>query len=160
MANLDIFNIEEGNYGAEYKTHLIEQYKAYIQDLNGLNVRRQKTNDFFLTLNTALIAFLGVMIQFSGDNFLTFLFLASVSGAVICFLWYRLIKSYGLVSASRYRIIHKIESKLPSSQYSEEWKLLCPGEGKCNYTPITHLESKIPWVFIVFYILLIVSLSV
>jgi len=46
-------------YGDKYIEHLLEQYKIYINSAEKISDRRQKSNEFFLTLNSALVALLG-----------------------------------------------------------------------------------------------------
>ena len=147
----------EKTYGEDFKAHLLTQYQLYVTELDKLNDRRQKTNDFFLALNTALIAFLGVMIRFGEQDLGLFLILASLAGAAICTLWYSLIRNYSLVSKARFEILHIMEEKLPVHLFKREWNLLTKGKKKDRYTPITHVEQNVPWIFIVFYILMVFS---
>ena len=46
-------------YGDKYIEHLLEQSKLYVESADKMSDRRQKTNEFFLALNTALVALLG-----------------------------------------------------------------------------------------------------
>ena len=48
-------------YGEKYQEHLLEQYKLYVQMADKISERRQSANTFFLTINTVLIAFLGIV---------------------------------------------------------------------------------------------------
>jgi len=148
---------DEAAYGSSCKDHLLQQYLLYVDEVDKLNDRRQKTNDFFLAINTALIAFLGIMIKFGEDDFGIFLILTSLAGTAICVLWHSLIRNYSIVSGARFQILHVIEEKLPIQLFKKEWELLTTGDRKHCYTPITHVERYIPWVFIVFYVLLVLS---
>lgn len=132
--------------------HLIEQYKIYIEGVEHSSNRRQKTNDFFLTINTALLAFLGVFNKVSENDSPLTVLLAAIVGVSLCLVWYRLIKSYRDINRGKYQVIHKIEERLPASPYKDEWSILKEGLDKKTYFPITHVEIKIPWVFACFYI--------
>jgi len=95
------------------------------------------------------------MIRFGDEQFGTFLVLTSLSGTAICILWYSLIRNYSIVSAARYQILHIIEEKLPMQLFKKEWEILTKGIQGKSYTPITHVERNVPWIFIIFYVLLI-----
>src|SRR5215211_423888 len=56
-----LYRIPPDKYGGEYQNHLLEQYKLYVQMADKISERRQSANSFFLTINTALIAFLGLV---------------------------------------------------------------------------------------------------
>lgn len=45
-------------YGPSYRDHSLEIYKSYLEMTDRISERRQKTNAFFLAVNTALIALL------------------------------------------------------------------------------------------------------
>jgi hypothetical protein len=47
-------------YGDQYTAHRLEQYKLYVEMADRIGARRQAANTFFLTINTALLAFLGL----------------------------------------------------------------------------------------------------
>ncbi|MBX2866915.1 hypothetical protein KTR10_03100 [Candidatus Kaiserbacteria bacterium] len=146
---------DEEAYGEHCKAHLLRQYELYVDEVDKLNDRRQKTNDFFLAINTAIIAFLGIMIRFGDENFTTYLVLTSLAGVAICVLWYSLIRNYSIVSGARFQILHLIEEKLPIQLFKKEWELLTSGVQGKQYMPITHIERNVPWVFIILYILLL-----
>src|SRR5450631_3560391 len=82
-------------YGDKYIEHLLEQYKIYIGGIEKISDRRQKANEFFLALNAALVTVLGFVIekQNQGDH-IPIVTLASVAGLLICYLWYRMVRSY------------------------------------------------------------------
>lgn len=58
-----LFQKSEKEYGNNYKPHLFEQYKLYIQSAEKISDRRQNANNYFITINTALISFLGLSFQ-------------------------------------------------------------------------------------------------
>jgi hypothetical protein len=146
----EIFNKEQ--CGEDCHRHLIEQYKIYIESIEHSSNRRQKTNDFFLTVNTALLAFMGVFNRVTENNSPFAVLLAAAVGVSLCFFWYRLIKSYRDSNRGKYKVVHKMEEHLPASPYKNEWSILKEGADKKTYFPITHVEIKIPWVFMCFYI--------
>lgn len=45
----------------DYQAHLLEQYKLYVGMADKISERRQSANSYFLSLNTALLGFVGYM---------------------------------------------------------------------------------------------------
>lgn len=149
--------VSASEYGERYQDHLLEQYKLYVQMADKISERRQSTNTFFLTVNTTLIAFLGVIAKLGVGGALPYpplpwVLAVSAAGVVLCYSWYRLAHSYKGLNSGKFRVIHTLESKLPSSPYDAEWVSLGEGEDPKRYLPFTHIETKIPWVFVGLYI--------
>ena len=141
-----------------YTEHLLEQYKLYINSHEKVSDRRQKTNEFFLGLNTALLAALGFIVGKFGDSSVVLVLFALIAGMIICYFWYRIIYSYKGLNTGKFTVIHAIESRFPLSLYDTEWDVLGRGEDKEKYWPFSHIEIKIPWVFIILYIVIFIAL--
>jgi hypothetical protein len=75
----------------------------------------------------------------------------AASGVVICYSWYRLVLLYSGLNTGKFKVVHALESKLPSAPYEAEWISLGEGKNPLFYLPFTHVETKIPWVFVVLY---------
>src|SRR3989344_9639315 len=105
-----LFVSASADYGDQYIEHLLEQYKIYVNAAEKISDRRQKTNEFFLGLNTALVTLLGFIVTKTtpGDS-IYMLGLASVAGSIICYLWYRIIYSYKGLNSGKFKVIHSIE---------------------------------------------------
>lgn len=154
-----LFVSASDKYGDKYIEHLLEQYKIYINAAEKISDRRQKSNEFFLGLNTALVALLGFIVTKTNTTEITWLLmLSSMAGITMCYLWYRVVLSYKGLNSGKYKIIHAIEARLPLSLYNTEWEALGRGKKKELYWPLSHIEWKIPWIFISIYLLLILSL--
>lgn len=137
-------------YGDKYIEHLLEQYKVYINATEKISDRRQKTNEFFLGLNTALVALLGFVASRS-EQITTLLVLAAIAGITMCYLWYRIIVSYKGLNGGKFKVIHAIEARLPLALYDTEWEMLGRGKNRKIYWPFTHIELWVPWIFIIIY---------
>ena len=137
-------------YGQEYKSHLLEQYKLFVEMADRISARRQSANSFFLSVNTMIIALVGY-INFGSQPISSYYWLVSLAGMVLCFLWYRLIKSYKDLNSVKFAVIHEMEAELPVSPYDLEWKKVQGGTNKKLYLPFTHIEQYIPWVFFIIH---------
>lgn len=145
-------------YGEKYIEHLLEQYKLYVNSAEKISDRRQKTNEFFLALNTGLIALLGfVATKTNPDTIAVLIVLSSMAGIAMCFFWYRIILSYKGLNTGKFDVIHAIEARLPLALYDTEWEALGRGKDKNKYWPFSHIEQNIPWIFGFIYVALLVS---
>lgn len=119
-----------------------------MSSIEVIGERRQKSNSFFLTLNTTVIAIisyvqLGIQSGESSDLY----WLISLSGMILSYIWYRLIKSFKDINTGKFKIIHLIEKKLPLALYNAEWDALGKGEKPELYLEFTAIEQFVPWIF-------------
>jgi hypothetical protein len=150
-----LLGISKENYGESYNQHLLEQYKIFLTLIDKISDRRVSANTFFLTVNTGLAAAIGVLrIDFKEVSiFLTLI--GGISVIVLCYSWYRIIRSYRDLNKAKFKVIHEIEKLLPLRPYDAEWIALGKGENKNLYLPFTHIEIIVPWIFIILYIALV-----
>ncbi len=144
----DLFSRKENEYGAAYKEHLFEQYKLYVESVEKTSDRRQHANNYFITINTALISLIGLSFQIKiFENLAWIKSVLALVGIIICVIFWFLIRSYKQLNTGKFDVIHEIEKHLPLALYKYEWEIL--GEGKDNkkYYPFSHIELLIPWVF-------------
>lgn len=153
-----LFLPDVSKYGDRYIEHLLEQYKLYVDSADRISDRRQKTNEFFLGLNTALVALLGfIATKLAGAPLQAVFICASLAGGVLCYCWYRIVRSYKGLNSGKFAVIHAIEKRLPLSLYATEWEVLKRGEDRSVYWPFTHIELAVPWVFVVLYVVVLVA---
>jgi hypothetical protein len=154
-----LFVSESAKYGDKYIEHLLEQYKIYISSAEKISDRRQKTNEFFLALNTGLVALLGfVATKTNQGEVSTLLALSSIAGGTMSYLWYRIIRSYKGLNDAKYKVVHAIEARMPLALYDTEWETLGRGTDKKIYWPFTHIELWVPWIFFAIYVMLFLSI--
>ncbi|MDP2601826.1 MAG: hypothetical protein Q8S00_04440 [Deltaproteobacteria bacterium] len=134
---------------AEFQAHLLEQYKLYVEMADRISQRRQTANSYFLTVNTALLSFVGYLTTKDTSDYL---WLLGVVGVVLCYLWYRLVRSYRDLNTAKFNVIHVIEKRLPLSPYDAEWEAMGRGKDSTRYKPVTHIETGVPWVFVVLHV--------
>jgi len=150
-----LFKSEETTYGEKYKDHLFEQYRLYVESADKISDRRQNANNYFITINTALITLLSLSFQL---NILKqmgwFRSLLSLVGIIICVIFWFLLRSYKQMNSGKFKVIHHIEQYLPLALYDYEWKILGEGKNKKIYYPFSHIELLIPWVFGIIYLAL------
>lgn len=132
----------------KYSSDLLEQYKLYVEMADRISERRQSANSYFLSVNSAILAFVGyVASKESGDYF----WLLGIAGATLSFLWYRLIRSYRDLNTAKFKVVHQIEKSLPICPYDAEWNAMGRGENPALYKPVSHIEGGVPWVFLILH---------
>lgn len=138
-----------------YENHYLEQYRMYLHIFNSNTDRRNKSNEFFLGLNTAIIGVLGYLEtkNLSNSNSVIFIF-APFVGIAICYCWYQIIISIKKMNRAKFQVIHSIEEKLPLSLFKTEWEILGKGLDVNKYRKISSIEKNIPIIFIILYALI------
>jgi hypothetical protein len=152
-----LLNSDRKKYGEKYDDHIFDQYKIYLESAERMSDRRLQTNNYFITINSALIALGGIL----GNTKLiplddTSQIIFAVVGIIVCFVWYRMINSYKQINSAKFKVIHQIEQYLPLRLYEYEWEQLGSGKNKSLYQPFSHLEIHVPKIFAVIYILILI----
>ena len=134
---------DKASYGENYDTHYLEIYKLYVQMADNISDRRQSANSFFLAVNTAIIGIVAYVGGTSGD----LNWAVSLAGLILCYAWYRLVRSYKDLNSGKFKVVHEIERELPLSPYDAEWEVLGRGKDSSLYLPFTRIELWVPRVF-------------
>lgn len=145
----------------QYRDHVLEQYKLYVEMADRISSRRDIANTFFLTLNGLALAAAGALIE--KGYVLTERWALLFPLAVLwleCFFWNRLINSFRQLNGVKFYVVGELETRLPASPYRKaEWeRLLKEGKDRKVYWPLTHVEAKIPWVFGAAYLIAAIAL--
>jgi len=145
-------------YGSEYKMHLFEQYKLYVEMADRISARRMQANSFFIGVHTALITAFTVLMK---EKVLS----ASIVGlapfiavVLLCFVWWRVVYSYKQLNSVKFKVVHALEQMLPVAPYDAEWSALGSGNNKKLYLPLTHIENYVPICFGFLYAILALTL--
>lgn len=150
--------VAAADYGDSHRDHTLEIYKTYLEMADRVSARREKANAFFLAVNTALIALLAKD-AFGGATASprALEILVPLAAGVLCYLWYRIIRSYRDLNSAKFKVLHAIELQLPLRPYDAEWESVDRGRNPTLYLPFTHVEMIVPWLFMGFHALLAAS---
>ena len=149
---------EKQDYGAEHEKHLFEQYKLYVEMADRISARRALANTFFVGAHTALITAFTVLLKEgilarSAIGYAPFL-----AVVLLCYVWWRLVKSYRQLNSGKFKVIHALENLLPVAPYAAEWAALGEGKDDKLYRPLTYVENWVPLAFALLYVLLALAL--
>ncbi|CAI7979050.1 conserved membrane hypothetical protein [Frankia sp. Hr75.2] len=137
-----------------YNSAILEQYKICVEMADRVSTRRNLTNTFFLSLNSAVVA----VISLKSDQSLatTSVWLLAAGLAILvaqCAAWFVMVRSYRQLNAAKYAVIGAFEERLPAFAYSRaEWGLLGNGSDWRRYLPLTHVERWVPAIFSAAYV--------
>lgn len=149
-----LFIAKEKEYGDQYRSHLFEQYKIFVESAEKISDRRQHANNYFITINTALISFIGLSFQIKILQDIGWaLILLPFIGIAICVIFWYLLRSYKQINTGKFKVIHEIEQRLPLALYDYEWEILDRGENPKVYYPFSHIELHLPKVLGIVYAL-------
>jgi hypothetical protein len=149
MSEIDIgrslFNWGESELPADKRQTAFEQYKLFLDLTDRLSQRRQTASSFFVTVTTAVAGILGYA---RSDR--TYI-IVSVTGLILCALWWRIIRSYRDLTRARFEIIYAMETLLPLKPYTAEWDFVGRGVNSKFYRPVSGIEAYVPLLFFVLF---------
>lgn len=158
-----LFTLDEKSYGNNYRKHLFMQYKLCVEMADRVSSRRNTANNFFLSVNTLLVAIIGALSQLGSSSIsyiLLWAIIASIAGILFCLCWATTIRRYRDLNNAKFNVINAIEKRLPASAFTTEWKYLCRGKSADEYTHLTAVEYWVPIIFVALYALLIIVISI
>lgn len=118
--------------GADDRAVVLELYKNAVEMADRVSARRAGANSYFLTLNTALAATVGVLsaahksvAKESVPSYDAFGLIATAcAGIVVAIVWRMLLSYYRRLNKAKFEVINRLESELPAKPYTEEWRIL------------------------------------
>lgn len=169
---------------------ILELYKTAVEMADRVSSRRAGANTFFVTLNTALAAVVGIVSAARKPpphgNLPSFdafgLVCTAIAGIVLALVWMLLLSYYRRLNAAKFDVINKLEERLPARPYTDEWKVLHPDESLSATDPkptwwhlwrrftrwrhatrhreATRVEQVVPIVFMAIYVALAIRVIV
>jgi hypothetical protein len=148
--------LEEGKpYPANehWHAHLLDQYRLYVEMADRISQRRTAANTYFLSVNSAILAFVGYLTTSSSPEYM---WLLALAGCMLTLFWYNVVVSYRNLNSAKWRVVQDIEKRLPISPYDAEWDAVQRGTNPNLYRPISHIEAWVPWVFLLLHLIVFV----
>jgi hypothetical protein len=135
-----------------------------VEMADRVSSRRATANGFFLTVNTTLIAVVGLSTS-EPDSALRF-GAVCIAGVAVSTCWWFLLRVYRRLNSAKFAVINRIEAEhLPIKPYTDEWAELMPGDqvvdrrfrlGKV-FRELGGVERVVPVVFGLLYIVLLLG---
>jgi len=141
------------NYGINFKAHILDQYKLYVEMADRVSSRRLQITSFYISILSALLALLPIIS--SKDLFQRpqiFILLAiSILGLCLCLAWAANINSYKQLNSLKFKVIHEMEAYLPFPCYDREWQILKEDKHRRRYLRLTAVEQYVPIILSIPY---------
>lgn len=144
---------------------VLEVYKLSVEMADRVSARRAVANAFFLTVNTTLIAVVGLATT-EPDSKARFVSVC-VAGMAVSVCWLLLLRVYRRLNAAKFAVINKIEvDHLPVTPYTDEWAELMPGGAASTklrdrlgkmFRTLGVVERIVPLVFCALYAVLLID---
>ena len=122
--------------GADELATYVELYKTAVEMADRTSARRAGANTFFVTLNTGVTAVVGIVSAARKPPphgtlpaFDAFgLVFTALAGVILAAVWWALLRYYRRLSRAKWHVINRLETRLPTSPFTDEWKLLHPAD--------------------------------
>lgn len=143
---------------------VMEAYKLAVEMADRVSARRAVANAFFLTVNTTLVAVVGLRGTAASSALLTVS--VCVAGIAVAGCWWFLLQNYRRLNEAKFAVINKIEEEhLPVKVFSEEWAVLGRPDGpegrlariKAGFKQLGTVEKVVPMVFALLYVMLLIG---
>jgi hypothetical protein len=131
----------------------LELYKLAVEMADRVSARRATANAFFLTVNTALLAFVS-------SRSLNALWLVALAGIALSATWWVLLKSYRDLNAAKFQVITEMENNLDAKIFDDEWERLKenrPEGWRGRYAEFGAVERFVPLIFAALYAAVFIS---
>jgi hypothetical protein len=158
---------------------ILELYKTAVEMADRVSARRAGSNTFFLTVNTALAAIVGIVSSArkppphgSIPSYDAFgLVTTAIAGIVLAVVWWMLLRYYRRLNGAKWQVINHLEVKLPARPFTDEWAILHPDEPptkeglsklawgqrlkmRAKHREASVVEQVVPFVFMAIYVVL------
>lgn len=143
---------------------IMEIYKLSVEMADRISARRATANTFFLTVNTTLVAVVGLYQPHPWSTHLPVV--VCIAGIAVAVSWWLLLKNYRKLNEAKFTVINKIEDEyLPITPFMDEWAIL--GQDKTpkgkmarvriGLRQLGAVERIIPIVFGGLYVMLLIE---
>lgn len=140
-----VFNKPPKDLTLDEAKGVIDLYKTLVDMADKVSQRRQNANNFYLTVNTALIGASSYISAVTAAFPSTWVI--SFAGLLVSLVWKRNIDSYKDLNNGKFHVITELEKGLPIAPFSTEWEFLKRGEDKSRYRPFHAVEVLVPYIF-------------
>lgn len=150
------------NMSMDEKRLLFEQYREMFASTESLMERRQNTSSFYISINTVLVAIIGILISMGLDTkvLCAFCIGMAVFGIVMSKTWSDTLESYDRINSSKFSVLESMERYLPASMFYAEYKDSKNDFIMKSVPSYSKREHKIPMLFMFLYSLVAIIFTI
>jgi hypothetical protein len=144
-----------------HDSQILELYKLAVEMADRVSSRRSTANTFFVTVQTAFIAVVGVEVPHLQNSPWWATVVVAAAGLSLSACWWLQLRSYRDLNRAKFAVINAIEDEhLPLKVFSDEWKALrrdpIPA-WRQRYAELGTIERFVPVVFASLYFVLLIG---
>jgi hypothetical protein len=146
---------------SEHQAELVEQYTMFQKTSEDLVSRRQDVNSFYISVNSALTAIVGIVlgvVKFPANIFVVAFM--CVAGIILDVAWINILDAYGTLNSAKMKVLNLLEEQLPVALYDVEWRIMSDKLNNKKYVSFTRSEKRIPKIFACVYSIIIIAVIV
>lgn len=143
---------------------ILEIYKLAVEMADRVSARRAIANAFFLTVNTTLVAVVGLRSETSNSALLPVS--VCIAGIAVATCWWFLLRNYRKLNEAKFVVINKIETEyLPVKPFYDEWVVADGATDagnrlsriRASLRQLGNVERVVPIVFALLYVMLLLG---
>lgn len=127
---------------------ILEMYKLHTEMADRISHRRGVANNWFMTINTSIIAGLLFIITSDLPKKMFMVLGICLLGFTLSYIWKNLIQSYKQLNTAKFKALDILENHLPLKFYEIEYKAYKEAKRK----DFSEIEKWIPKVLMVIYV--------
>ncbi|MET9864968.1 hypothetical protein ABZZ16_01965 [Streptomyces sp. NPDC006386] len=139
---------------------VLDLYKLAVEMADRVSARRGSANAFFLSVQTALVTVVGFGIPKLSESPWWVSLAVAIAGITLSAAWWMQLRSYRDLNTAKFKVINKVEERLPIRIFADEWESLkrdpIPRWRK-RYAELGTSERVVPLVFSVAHLTLFVG---
>ena len=140
------------------RQELLELYKLHAELADKVSQRREGANRLFVSLLTGTLIFLAALLRYGAETIPVgaVVIAIGVFGFFLAAAWFVIIRSYRQLNSGKFKALHELEEKLAYPFFTREWELLEEGKSRSRYWKLSVVETILPVVFAILYLVLII----
>lgn len=141
-ARARLFRKPAVEWTAEETKAVLDIYRMLVDLADKVSQRRQISNSFYLSVNTALVG-ASAYLTVGGQLSLWRAVMVAVAGILVSVLWIKNINTYRSLNAAKFDVILEIEKHLAIAPLTAEWEQLERGENAKRHRPFHKIEVMV-----------------
>lgn len=137
------------------KQELLEIYKLHAELADSVSKQRSTANRFYMLVLSGLAVLFSAFLRRENGVPIGWLMIGfGLIGTLLGAAWYVVIRSYRQLNSGKFDILQELEKKLTYAFFTREWELLLHGKDRKKYWKLTVVETFVPIIFCVCFVLL------
>lgn len=151
-ARSKLFRKPAAEWSADETKAALDIYRMLVELADKVSQRRQSSNSFYLSVNTALVG-ASAYLTVGGQQSVWRALMVAVAGALVSVLWIKSIHTYRSLNAAKFDVIMELEKHLMMAPLSAEWEQLERGENAKRHKPFHKIEVMVAWLMLAVHIM-------